>query len=85
VFENRMQRRIFGYQRNEIIGARENFVMRSFVTVFIAKYNSNDQLKENKIDITCGRHGREKIAYWVLVKISERKRPLGSPKYRSRG
>jgi hypothetical protein len=32
VFENRVLRRIFGPKRDEVIGAGENCIMRSFIT-----------------------------------------------------
>jgi hypothetical protein len=44
VFENRVLR-IFGPKRDEVTGDGGNCIMMSFITV-LAKYNYNDQVKE---------------------------------------
>jgi hypothetical protein len=41
VFENRVLRRILGPSREEVVGAREDCVMRSFT-----KYYWDEQMKE---------------------------------------
>jgi hypothetical protein len=41
-----------------------------------------DQIKENEVGGTCGKHGREGEVYKVLVGKPEGKRPLGRPRHR---
>jgi len=38
VFENRVLRTIFGPKKDEVIGSRENYVIRSLMLVVLTKY-----------------------------------------------
>jgi hypothetical protein len=60
VFENRVLRRIFGPKRDKVTGGGENCIMRSFITCACAKYNSNDQVKDDDMDKACSTNGGEK-------------------------
>jgi hypothetical protein len=46
--------------------------------VLLAKYYSNDQIKEDETGRVCSKHGS---AYNVSVGKPEGKRPLGKPKH----
>jgi hypothetical protein len=39
VLENRLLRRIFGPKRDEVAGGCGNYIMRSFITCTLSKYN----------------------------------------------
>jgi hypothetical protein len=46
----------------------------------LAKYNSNDQDKEDEIGRACSTKGEKMNAYTILVRKPEGKRPLGRPR-----
>jgi hypothetical protein len=50
--------------------------------VLFAKYNYNDQVKEDEIGRTCSTNGKKMNAYRILVENPEGKRPLGRPRRR---
>jgi hypothetical protein len=64
VFENRVLRTIFGPKRDEVIGEWKKGIMRSFVTCFFAKYDSND-VKEDGMGRACSTNGAKMNAYGV--------------------
>jgi hypothetical protein len=49
--------------------------------VLFAKYNYNDEVKENEMGRACRTHGAEN-EYRVLLGKLEGKRPLGRPRHR---
>jgi hypothetical protein len=57
VFERRVLRRIFGPKRDEVIGGWRNCIMRCFVE--LAKYNWNDQVKEDEMSKVYSTHEGE--------------------------
>jgi hypothetical protein len=67
VFENRVLRRIFGPKRDEMTGDWRNCIMRNFITVLLAKQNSNDQVKEDAIGRACSTNGEKRNAYMILI------------------
>jgi hypothetical protein len=56
--------------------------MRSFITLFFAKNNRNNRVKEGEMGKACSTHGDNRNAYRVLVGRPEGKRPLGRPRCR---
>jgi hypothetical protein len=56
--------------------------MRSFMTCTLAKYNYNDQVKEDERDRACNMNEAKGNALMILVGKPEGKTPLGRPKCR---
>jgi hypothetical protein len=77
VFENRVLRRMFGPKRDEVTGG-----WRKLHNAHFARYNENDQLKEDEMGRECSTNGEKRNAYRTLVGKPEGKRPLGRPKLR---
>jgi hypothetical protein len=50
--------------------------------VLIAKYNYNDQVKEDEMRRTCSRKGEKRNTYRILVVKPEGNRPLGRPRHK---
>jgi hypothetical protein len=48
----------------------------SIMKIFIAKYYIGDPVKEDKIDGTCGPHGREVKCLWVFGGEPQGNRPF---------
>jgi hypothetical protein len=59
VFENRVQRKIFGAKRGEITGNGEDYIKRSFMFSTPHKYYSDDQITKNEVGGACGTYGGE--------------------------
>jgi hypothetical protein len=53
--------------------------MRSFIACTLAKYNENDQVREDEMGRVCRRNGEKKNAYRILVEKPEGKRPSRRP------
>jgi hypothetical protein len=49
---------------------------------FFAKYNQNDQVKEDEMGRACSTKGAKRNAYRILVGNPEGKRPLGRPRHK---
>jgi hypothetical protein len=65
VFENRVLKKIFGLKREDLTGGwgkLHNEELRNF-----AKYNWNDQVKEDEMDRACNTNGEKRNAYRILV------------------
>jgi hypothetical protein len=41
--------------------------MRSFIACTLSKYNQNDQVKEDEMDMACSTNGVKRNAYRILV------------------
>jgi hypothetical protein len=54
--------------------------LHSVELVLFAKYNLNDQVKENGMYRACSTNGAKRNAYRILVGKPEGKRPLGRPR-----
>jgi hypothetical protein len=59
VFENKVPERIFGSKRGEVTGGWTEFVL-------FAKYNWNDQVKEDMIGGACSTNGGEEERLHVI-------------------
>jgi hypothetical protein len=61
VFENRVQRKIFGPQRDEVMGrgVKKTTQREASLSVFFAKYYLGDQIKKNEIGRACGTYGEQ--------------------------
>jgi hypothetical protein len=55
--------------------------MRNSITVIIAKYNYNDQIKKDELSHECSRHGEKRSAYRVLVGKPGKRRVPGRPRH----
>jgi PAS domain-containing protein len=77
VFENRVLRRMFGLKRDEVTGG-----WRKLHNALFARYNENDEIKEDEMGRECSTNGEKRNAYRTLMGKPEGKRPLGSPRSR---
>jgi hypothetical protein len=57
VFENRVLRRIFGPKRDEVTGGWRKLHNENLHKLFFAKYNYNDQVKEDEMGRACSTNG----------------------------
>jgi hypothetical protein len=57
VYENRMLRRMFGPKRDEVTGGLRKLCNEELHNLLFAEYNSNDQVKEDEMDMACSTHG----------------------------
>jgi hypothetical protein len=70
VSENRVPRTIFGPKRDEMMVGRRKLVR-------FAKYNWNDQVKEDEMGRACSMNRKKRNAYRILVGKQKGIRPLG--------
>jgi hypothetical protein len=77
MFGNRVPRRTFGPKREEVGGAGEDYIMRSFITIIRVIQSRRMRWAEN-----IARMAEMRNAYNILVGKQERKRPLGRPRCR---
>jgi hypothetical protein len=78
VFENRVLRRIFAPKGDEVTGEWRKL----HEELHILYSSSNNQIKENEVDETCGTHRRGKECLQGLIGKPEGKRLLGRPRCR---
>jgi hypothetical protein len=78
VFESRVQRRISGLKRNEVMGGWTKLRNEEFHEL----YNQIDQFEADKMHGACSTKGGEEkhIGYWLGK--PDGKRPLGRPRHR---
>jgi hypothetical protein len=81
VFEYRVQRRIFGPKRDEVIGEWRK-LHNEELHILYSSPNIIRQIKENEVSGTCGTHGRGEECVQVLMGKPEGKRPLVRPRRR---
>jgi hypothetical protein len=48
--------------------------------MLFSNHNSNDQVNEDEMGMTCSTNGEKRNAYGILVGKPEGKRPLGRPR-----
>jgi hypothetical protein len=74
VFENRMLRKTFGPEREEVAGQWCRLHNTDFHDLYPSpNITGGDQIKKNEMGRACGTYGIQKSAYRVLVGRSERK------------
>jgi hypothetical protein len=83
VFENRVQRRIFGQKRNEVTGEWRKLHIEELHNLYSSP-NTISQIKSRRMRWAghVARMGEERKVYKVLVGKHEGKRPLGRPRRR---
>jgi hypothetical protein len=59
VFENRVLRRIFGPNRDEITRERRRLHGKEHYALFLTRYYSGDQVKKTEMGRTCSTYGEE--------------------------
>jgi hypothetical protein len=59
VFVNRVMRRIFGPQRDDVTGEWRRLYQGALGSVLLNKYHSREQVKNTEIGRTCGTYGGE--------------------------
>jgi hypothetical protein len=73
-FENRVLKRIFGPNRDEVMGDWRKLHNDELHNTY------NNQVKENDISRACSTNGEKRNAYRILMGTPEGKRPLGRPR-----
>jgi hypothetical protein len=83
VFENRVQRRIFGPKRDEVTGEKRKFHNEE-LHIMYSSPNIIKQIKSRRMRRAghVARMGEERKVYRVLMGKPEGKRPLGRPRRR---
>jgi len=82
VFENRMVRRIFVPERDEITGKWVVYLIRSSMICTPHPVLFGDQIEKNEMGGACSTCGKRRGVYRVLVGKPEGWSPLGRPKHR---
>jgi hypothetical protein len=81
VFENRVQRRIFGPKRDEVTGDWRKLHNEELHNLYSSpSIINNDQIKEDKMGRTCSTDGEKRNACKILMGKPEGKRRLGRPR-----
>jgi hypothetical protein len=81
VFENRVQRRIFGQRRDEVTGDWRKLHNKELQNLYSSP-NIIRMIKSKRMRWAghAARMGETRNAYWILVGKPEGKRPLGRPR-----
>jgi hypothetical protein len=67
---------------NEVTGGWRKLLNGKLLNIHFAKYNQNDQVKENDIGRACSTNEEKRNAYRLSAGKPERKRRLGLPRHR---
>jgi hypothetical protein len=59
VFENRVLRKIFRSNKDEVTGEWRRLHNEQLHEMLLTKYYSSDQIKKNEMGKACGTHGRQ--------------------------
>jgi hypothetical protein len=80
VCENRLLRRLFGPQRDEVTGEWRRLNNEELNDLYYTKYYLGDQIKKKEMGGACSTYGERRGAFIVLVGKPEGKRPIGRPR-----